>query len=206
MSFLTKGPCVQLALPSTGSPRFRVPQLQQYYGSLRLLDIHPAALGTPSLGGTTLRRLAVQARSDASWPARSSSGPRPVPFRGDVEVSQVPGESLCACPAQETPAKPATPRQVRCAEIAFRGYNAVGPRGSSCSRGSVTRPTHSLSTLRSTGRPSATQDSLPAGDLALAGRVMSPRDSSRSFRYSSFPSSKLGLAQASARIGIAMPL
>ncbi len=127
------------------------------------------------------------------------SGPRTVRFRGDVEASQVPGESLCACPARETPARSATPRQVRCAEVAFRRYNAVGPRGSSCSRGSVTRPTHSLSTLRSTGRPSATQDSLPAGCLALTGRVLSPRDSSRSFRFSSFPSSRLGLAQCTCR-------
>ena len=195
MSFLAKGPCVQLALPSTGSPRFRVPQLQRYYGSLRFLDIRPVALRFPSLGGTTLRCLAMQTRSNASLSARSSDGPRTVPFRGDVEASQVPGESLCACPARETPARPATPRQVRCAEVAFRRYNAVGPRGSSCSRGSVTRPTHSLSTLRSTGHPRATQDSLPASCLALSGRVMSPQDSSRSFRLSSFPSSRLRLAQ-----------
>ncbi len=176
-------------------PSERVPQLQRYYGSLRFLDIRPVALRIPSLGGTTLRCLAMQTRSNASLPARSSDGPRAVPFRGDVEASQVPGESLCACPARETPARPATPRQVRCAEIAFRRYNAVGPRGSSCSRGSVTRPTHSLSTLRSTGRPGTTQDSLPAGCLALTGWVLSPRDSSRSFRFSSFPSSKFGLAQ-----------
>ena len=32
-------------------------------------------------------------------------------------------------------------------------------------RGSITRPTHSLSTLRSPGRPGTTQDSLPAGGL-----------------------------------------
>jgi hypothetical protein len=177
-------------------PSVRVPQLQRYSGSLRFLDIHPAALRIPSFGGTTVRRLAMQTRSDASLPARICfSGPRAVPLCGDVEASQLLGDSLCACPARETPARPATPRQVRCAEIAFRRYNAVGPRGLSCSRGSVTRPTHSLSTLRSTGRPGATQDSLPAGCLALSGRVQSPRDSSRSFRYSSFPSSKLCLAQ-----------
>ena len=29
----------------------------------------------------------------------------PAQFRGDVELSQVPGESLCACPAQATPAR-----------------------------------------------------------------------------------------------------
>jgi hypothetical protein len=36
-------------------------------------------------------------------------------------------------------------------------------------RGSVTQPAHSLSTLRSGGRPCATQDSLPAGGQPLPG-------------------------------------
>ena len=62
-------------------------------------------------------------------PARSSDGPRPVSFRGDVEVSQVPGESLWACPDQGTPAWPAAPRQCSAAEVAFRNQHAVGPRG-----------------------------------------------------------------------------
>lgn len=41
-------------------------------------------------------------------------------------------------------------------------------------RGSITRPTHSLSTLRSAGHPYATQDSLPAGGWPLPGGVRYP--------------------------------
>ncbi len=111
-------------------PSARVPQLQRYYGSLRFLVIRPAALRFPSLGGTTLRRLAMQAWSDASLPARVSTGPRSVPFRGDDEASQVPGESLCACPDQGTPARPTAPRHCGAAEVAFRNQHAVGPRWS----------------------------------------------------------------------------
>src|SRR5688572_25793495 len=38
-------------------------------------------------------------------------------------------------------------------------------------RGSITRPTHSLSTLRSPGHPGTTQDSLPAGALLCRAGV-----------------------------------
>jgi len=143
-SVLAMGPCVQLALPSTGSPRFRVPHFRRYYGSLRFLVIHPAALRIPSLGGTTARRLAMQVGSNASLPARISTGPRTVSFRGDVKASQVPGESLCACPCSRDPGEARCTKTLRCTGVAFRNQHAVGPRGyfmfsGLCDRGLHTR-------------------------------------------------------------------
>jgi hypothetical protein len=46
---------------------------------------------------------------------------------------------------------------------AFRSFNGVGSRTERNFRGSITRPAHSLFTLRSSGFPDTTQDSLPAG-------------------------------------------
>ena len=117
---------------------FRVPHFQRYYGSLRLLAILPAALRTPSLGGTTGRRLAMWAGSDASLPAQISTGLRTASFRGDIEASQVPGEPLCACPCSRDPGEARYTKTLRCTGVAFQKQHAVGPRGSSCSRGSVT--------------------------------------------------------------------
>jgi hypothetical protein len=166
-------------------PSARVPQFQQCYGSPRLLVIRPAALRIPSLGGTTLRRLAMQAWSDASLPARVSTGPRPVPFRGDDEASQIPGESLCACPDLGTPARPTAPRHYGAAEVAFRYQHAVGPRGQFMFSG-LNNTAYTLAVYASQhgSPPSATQDLLPVGCLALSGRVMSPWDSNRSFKFS----------------------
>jgi hypothetical protein len=55
------------------------------------------------------------------------------------------------------------PRSIQGDDGAFRREDGVGLHRY-CFRGSITRPTHSLFTLRSQGRPCTTQNSLPAGD------------------------------------------
>ena len=149
----------------------------------------------PSLGGTTLRCSAMQAGSNASLSARNSVGPRAdsLPWRR----RGLPGSwgVLVCMPCSRDPGEARHTKTGKVRGGSLPALQRRRPSRVACSRGSVTRPTHSLSTLRSKGHPDATQDSLPAGCLALTGRVLSPRDSSRSFRLSSFPSSKLGLAQ-----------
>jgi hypothetical protein len=49
-------------------------------------------------------------------------------------------------------------------------------------RGSITRPTHPLSTLRRGGRPNTTQDSLPGGGPTLPGRDLHPQGSNERFQ------------------------
>ncbi len=58
-------------------------------------------------------------------------------------------------------------RPSRRRDAAFRSVNNVGSRRLYSSRGSIARPAHWLSTLRSPGRPGTTQDSLPAAGQAL---------------------------------------
>jgi hypothetical protein len=66
----------------------------------------------------------------------------------------------------------ASARPFRRRDVAFRRFKNVGSHEDITFRGSITRPTHSLSTLRSPGRPGTTQDSLPAvGQLCRTGLV-----------------------------------
>jgi hypothetical protein len=58
-----------------------------------------------------------------------------------------------------------------CFGAAFRYCNGVGLRNP-CFRGSITRPAHSLSTLRRRAHARSTQDSLPAGDQPLPGDLV----------------------------------
>lgn len=62
-------------------------------------------------------------------------------------------------------------------------------------RGSITGPTHSLSTLRSAGYPVATQDLLPAGGQPLPGGADYPLGPSAQFQ-DGFPLPSIPSAQA----------
>jgi hypothetical protein len=64
-------------------------------------------------------------------------------------------------------------------------------------RGSITRPIRSLSTLRRVGRPTTTQDSLPAGDHLCRDGTLTRRVASEVSALSThaFSSPRLGLAQ-----------
>jgi len=75
-------------------------------------------------------------------------------------------------------------------------YTASAPTARTF-RGSITRPAHSLSTLRRSRLPASTQDSLLAGDQPLPGGIGYPPGSLRNFRtviLSSFPSDQACLA------------
>jgi hypothetical protein len=82
-------------------------------------------------------------------------------------------------PCSPTPAGSRAPGQLRRRDAAFRPVNNVGSRGLYSSRGSMARPVHWLSTLRSAGRPGTTQDSLPAAGQALPGGGRYPAGSQR---------------------------
>ena len=99
--------------------------------------------------------------------------PRASLRRGDDRISQVSGESLVDVPCSKTPARPRHP------VISMPRYSLPRriqrrPSRDAWFRGSVTRPAHSLCTLRSAGYPRPTQHSVPAGDQPLPGRVMLP--------------------------------
>ena len=79
---------------------------------------------------------------------------------GNDGASQVPGGPLCACPALR-PRRDlrARPYGASVRPSAFRTASAPAIR---FFRGSITRPTHPLSTLRRMDHSTTTQDSLPA--------------------------------------------
>ena len=173
-----------------------VPRSRRYYEALRL----------PSLPFAALRCLRF-----AIPPSRRSFAPcgrrRPAVGSGElvfrfpsrkmsVETDGAPkflGTPRVPWPCSPTPAGSVTP--------GHRGVPTRSPRLTRARtpamifRGSIARPGHSLSTLRREGRPSTTQDSLPAaGQLCRAGFV-NPQGSDERF-----PSSRLfPLSQASWR-------
>ena len=153
----------------------------------------------PSLGSTVARLLfrspAARGASQRSLGFGDRSPDRSLD--GDGKASQVPGESPCvhaplSDPGGRTSAKPLAASAL----WPSVHYKRRLPR--CIFRGSITRPTRSLSTLRRTGHPSAAQDSLPTGGPALVGRAWLPAGSHRRFRHITqscvSPSSRLSLA------------
>ena len=164
-------------------PGGRVPLLHRYYQGAPTSCRPSRVTSFPSLGGTTVT------------PVFAPRSPTPTPRPGGFlvrcsreppaveagRISHVPGEpQLCLCPALRP--RPARPHQ---ATAAWRR----GPRGTHCEgvrqvdtfRGSMTRLQHSLSTLRRTGHPATTQDSLPAAGQALPGGLGYPQGPNKGF-------------------------
>jgi len=147
---------------------------------------HPSRFASfPSVRGTTLRPLAMQVRGTrltcAEFGCRSAAGLftwrcRGLP--GSWGVRRV--HALLYDPGEA-----GTIRSLRWPGVAFRRRDIVGPHDR-LFRGSITRPTRWLSTLRSRGHPHATQDSLPVGDQPSPGGIEYPRDSIEGFRIRSF--------------------
>jgi hypothetical protein len=141
---------------------------------LRLPAVRPAAL--------RCLRLAVPAEclfSLHAAPGTRAAGLGPVnsggPFRivwtGNDGLSHVPGEPHCAHALLLDPGGIEHARPIAAARrgLPYKCGRRRLPR-LALFRGSITRPMHSLSTLRSAGHPSTTQDSLPAvGQLCRAG-------------------------------------
>jgi hypothetical protein len=153
----------------------------------------------PSLGDTIPRRLC----SLRSGPTTAAWGPGPsglaVPVRQRLSrwsrrASQVPGEPCCAYAVFFDPGETDSARPLRRVGAAPVSMQAKGSRGY-CSRGSIARPEHWLSTLRRVGLPTATQDSLPAAGQALPGGIGYPQSSNERFprciRYIFSPFPKL---------------
>ena len=109
----------------------------------------------------------------------------PVRFRssrGEVEVSQVPGESMACMPCSLTPAKPGLLvwAEIRCC---LPGVIRRRPSRMICLEARSHGLHASLSTLRSRGRPRATQDSLPVGDQPCPDGARYPQDSTEGFGF-----------------------
>ena len=148
-------------------------RLRRYYEALRLLTEPPAAL--------RCLRLAVPSAARSFETACSPSGAFtrpgglftgfPSPDASRMEMTRPPRfleDPLARVPCSSTPARPRRPATLtlRCC------LPRLLPRRLSPQtffRGSITRPTYSLSTLRSRGRPRTTQDSLPGGGQPFPG-------------------------------------
>jgi hypothetical protein len=126
--------------------------------------------------------------SPAGTPARSLGGCCPVPpLTGSlfqVEGIGPPrflGNPKVCMPCSSTPARWAMPGLYGMSMQPSAVLNASAPAMRPF-RGSITRPTHTLSTLRSVGCPHTTQDSLPAGGQPLPGGIDYPLGPSALFR------------------------
>ena len=173
--FPSNVPVFRCPLSSTGSLG-SVPPLPRYYEALRLPAAHPASLRFLRFAVPPLRLWASLPRAQGAAPAGQGlfTGFPITGFTdGDDRSSQVPGEPAMGVPCSSTPAGP--PRSatsaLRCCLPPFKQRRLSREL---LFRGSITRPTHSLSTLRRVGCPTATQDSLPDGWPTLSGRDWLP--------------------------------
>jgi hypothetical protein len=169
-------------LPSTGSSG-RVPPLHGYYSVLRLPAALPAALRCLRLAVPRLGSLFAPRRGEPAClgPGLGHPVARPGRLRGDDRASQVPGHPPYAHAPLSDPGGISVPGHSRHRDAAFRSCDDVGFHGFLNSRGSITRPAHSLCTLRSAGCPTATQHSVPAGGQPLPGGIGYPPGCSRGF-------------------------
>jgi len=177
-------------------PAGRVPRLLRYYQGATTPCRPSRRTSFPSLGGTSLarsfrsRRHNVRCRGPGGL-LRAPVAPAgfrleatgPPTFLGNPDCALAllfdPGRP-CASGPRDAPARPPRcPRRRRPRRV-FRG--------------SITRLRHSLSTLRSPGRPRTTQDSLPAVGQTLPDGLAYPKGSDERLqcviymaRSSSFP-------------------
>jgi len=165
-SFPPSVPCSGAPFPPQGPPGC-VPLLQRYYEALRLPDDLHARLRFLRQRATTATRPSLPRESGAHLP-RAWAFFRLPSGHFDVESSAPPRfleDPLVCVPRSQTPARPQ--------DLACFGPGLLPSATRTASalatiqifRGSITRPTYSLSTLRSPGCPGTTQDSLPAGGL-----------------------------------------
>jgi hypothetical protein len=189
-------------LPSRGSPWG---EFAAFIGTMGYSDVP-----TPFPPCFVILRLAVPARvpvfvsplrpgtgreawSSVVWQLRAS-----VLRTGDVGTSQVPGEPYCAYALLFDPGRIRRIRPFRCADTApANGQKRRLPRRKRF-RGSITRPWHSLSTLRPAGYPAQTPDTLPVVGRTLRDGIGYPQGSNERFPECSYilsSSPRLCLAQ-----------
>ena len=156
----------------------------------------PGRFGLPSRPGTRRRLLGFAPREGAA--GKRSLGPVPLcggPTRGlSGRRRDLPGfwGALGNVPRSWTPARGRRLGRSVGAPCGLPVCRDRRPSRLVRFRGSITQPVASLSTLRRRGRPSSTQDSLPAGPTrpcrtGLAPAGLQPRVS-RGHRFASIPS------------------
>jgi hypothetical protein len=161
------------SLPSPGSLGL-VPPLPQYYGALRLPAapltslrflrsvVPPLRLGLRSHTRKALRLWA--------WGCLPDS-PLPVARRRRQDLPGSWQDPVMNVPCSSTPAEPPRSTTTALRYCLPPSRRCRLPR-LLCFRGSITRPTHSLSTLRRMDCSIATQDSLPDGWPAFPGGLV----------------------------------
>ena len=152
----SNGAVTRPSLPSTGSrgagsPASPVLWTTPTSGRPSRPASFPSLGGTPAAPRSSLPLLARRCGQRA-WRFESPSPPCWVSLRGGIQLSQVPGEPSCTCPALR-PRRSLSARSLRRLGIAFRPSDGVGLHDDSSFRGSITRPAHSLPTLHAHGHP-----------------------------------------------------
>jgi len=157
----------------------RLLRLCAHYGSNPVIVCCSATIGNPAELAETL----------TGRPVRS--------LAGDDRTSQVPGEPPCARAALPDYGEASAPASsARRFGAAFRPHHGVGPHDFIRFRSSLTRPVHSLCTLRSQGRPRTTQHSVPAASTLCRVGMFTYWVPQRSFYFlmEASPPSRLCLA------------
>lgn len=99
--------------------------------------------------------------------------PNRVSVSGRYGTSHVPGEPPCRHAPLFDPGGTFKPGRLGF-QVLPSGYKTTSASTLRSFRGSITRPACSLSTLRSLGRPTTTQDSVPAASQLCRGRLATP--------------------------------
>jgi hypothetical protein len=160
--FPSKSSAIRPPLPSTGSAWCGVPRLLRYYRRLRLPVPLPVELRFSSLAGTVLA-LCVRYRGyerDRRGPGLDDRG---APTGSGRRTQDLPGSwatPMCTCPALR-PRRASAPG-LRGASVLPSALKTASAPQTVSFRGSITRPVHSLCTLRRPGYPGTTQHSVPA--------------------------------------------
>jgi len=156
-------------LPSAGSLG-SVPPRRRYYEALRIPAARPAALRCLRLAVSRSHPHFVPVAAECA--GREPGVGHPVPPAGTLPRRRrgLPGSwgTPVSVPCSPTPAGSHAPGHCGAATRLSVPLTTSAPAMRSF-RGSIARPAHWLSTLRSPGRPGTTQDSLPAAGQALPG-------------------------------------
>jgi hypothetical protein len=101
--------------------------------------------------------------------------------RGDDRISQVPGEPNVRSHMFFDSGRTACTRPIRSSSMALDMTNTKAPT-TGCFRSSIAWPSDSLFTLRRTGHPATTQNSLPAVGQTLLDGIPTRRVPSKGFK------------------------
>lgn len=138
--------------------------------------MHPAVLRCLRLAVLLSCSAFVSPQAPSTWPVSPgmvSGDPDPVCREDTVGPPRFLGFPHMDMPCSVTPVGPRHLAS-RCLDAAFADLDELGSHIVGSCRGSIAWPVHSLSTLRRTGYPITTQDSLPAGCPSVAGQDCGP--------------------------------